>query len=83
MDAPMLLKIENIIGGSDQSWAVVEMTCNCKTKEGTEYNQVYAWATRWKMLRNAPEGEIVEVKAYLDTALLDKVFGEKKDQGNY
>lgn len=63
---PVRPKVHNIIGGGpDEEWAMVEMTNESKTKTGIEYNNTFAWATRW----NA-EGKIVQVRAYLDTALV-------------
>jgi len=66
---PMLLKIKNIIGGGeDEEWCTVEMENEGKCKNGMDYNQRYSWNVRW-------EGNVViEVRAYLDTALLRDVI---------
>jgi ketosteroid isomerase-like protein len=71
---PMSLKIKNIIGGGEgEEWCTVEMENEGKCKNGMEYNQRYAWCVRW-------EGKsIMEVRAYLDTALLrDVIEGNEK-----
>lgn len=63
---PVWPKVHNIVGGGpDEEWAVVEMTNESSTKTGLEYNNTFAWATRWDT-----EGKIVQVRAYLDTALV-------------
>lgn len=63
---PVRPKVHNIVGGGpDSEWAFVEMTNESKTKTGIEYNNTFAWATRWN-----DEGRIVQVRAYLDTALV-------------
>lgn len=63
---PVWPKVQNIVGGGpDEEWAVVEMTNESKTKTGLDYNNTFAWATRWNT-----EGKIVQVRAYLDTALV-------------
>ena len=75
-ESPMLLQPINIIGGGGEEWSTVELRVDCKTKQGTQYQQNYAWVVRWKPLSEEPEGKIVQVRAYLDTALLDKVVHE-------
>lgn len=63
---PVWPKVQNIVGGGpNEEWAVVEMTNQSMTKTGLEYNNTFAWATRWNT-----EGKIVQVRAYLDTALV-------------
>jgi len=66
---PMLLKIKNIIGGGEsEEWCTVEMENEGKCKNGMDYNQRYSWNVRW-------EGNvIVEVRAYVDTALVRDVI---------
>lgn len=76
-ETPLKPKVRNVVGGSGQPYAVVEMTSDSRTLKGTEYKQTYAWVTRWKSLEDNPKGIIVEVRAYLDTALVDKVVAEK------
>lgn len=63
---PVQPKVRNIVGGGpDDEWAFVEMTNESRTKTGLPYNNTFAWATRWNT-----EGKIVQVRAYLDTALV-------------
>jgi ketosteroid isomerase-like protein len=72
MDAstPIRMKVHNIIGGGpNEEWCTVEMRNESKTKSGMDYNQTYGWCVRW-----SEEGKIVQVRAYLDTALLKDVF---------
>lgn len=65
-DHPVRPVVHNIVGGGpDEEWAVVEMTNESRTKTGMEYNNTFAWATRWNT-----EGKIIHVRAYLDTALV-------------
>ncbi|KAF2095580.1 hypothetical protein NA57DRAFT_79299 [Rhizodiscina lignyota] len=79
-DTPFLLRVINVIGGGDEEWAAVELLCDCKTKNMTDYKQTYCWVTKWKLLSDDAEGKIVEVRAYLDTALVDKVVDEHQQQ---
>ncbi|KAK3067419.1 hypothetical protein LTS18_001130, partial [Coniosporium uncinatum] len=73
---PMRIKILNVIGGGpDDEWATVELRNEGKTKNGMEYNQTYCWCTRWNQ-----EGKIVQVRAYLDTALVRDVI--EGNEGN-
>ena len=77
-DYPMRLRPINVIGGGNEEWATVELRTNSKSLNGTAYDQTYAWCTRWKPLKEDEDGKIVQVHAYLDTALLDKVVDEGK-----
>jgi ketosteroid isomerase-like protein len=66
---PIRIKVHNIIGGGpDEEWCTVEMKNESKAKNGMDYNQTYAWCVRWN-----EDGKIVQVRAYLDTALLRDV----------
>lgn len=40
------------------------------TKDGREYNNTYCWVMR------LVDGKVIELNEYLDTALVDKVFGK-------
>ena len=62
---------QGIIVGQD-GWAAVELKAvDMKTKKGKPYRQHYSWHCRFNT-----EGRIVEVKAFLDSDLLEKVFVE-------
>jgi uncharacterized protein len=65
---PVCPRVVHITGGGDEEWAVVEMANTSKTKTGMDYNNTFCWATRWN-----EEGKIVQVRAYLDTALVDSI----------
>lgn len=65
---PVHPRVHNVVGGGDEEWAVVEMTNASKTVTGMAYNNTFCWVTRWNT-----EGQIVQVRAYLDTALVDSI----------
>ncbi|KAI7498870.1 hypothetical protein KC357_g22 [Hortaea werneckii] len=68
---PLALKVVNVVGGGgssrDQDWAVVELEANAVCKNGMPYPQRYAWVMRFDV-----NGIIVQVRAYLDSALVQK-----------
>ncbi|KAI7084218.1 hypothetical protein KC356_g6933 [Hortaea werneckii] len=65
---PLALKVVNVVGGgTDQDWAVVELEANAVCKNGMPYPQRYAWVMRFD-----ENGMIVQVRAYLDSALVQK-----------
>jgi ketosteroid isomerase-like protein len=67
---PVRMIINNIIGGGpNEEWCTVEMRNESKAKNGMDYNQTYGWCVRWN-----EEGKIVQVRAYLDSALLRDVI---------
>jgi ketosteroid isomerase-like protein len=67
---PLRIKVHNIIGGGpDEEWCTMEMRNEGKTKSGMDYNQTYSWCVRWN-----DEGKIVQVRAYLDSALMRDVI---------
>lgn len=75
MDAatPMRQRVVNVIGGgNDDEWSVVELANEGKTKIGDAYNQTYAWCCRWAKVEG--EWRIVQVRAYLDSGLVDRVI---------
>lgn len=69
---PMRQRVTNIIGGGDDEWCTVEMVNETRTKSGDAYNQRYAWCCRWA--EQGGEWKIVQVRAYLDTGLVDRVI---------
>jgi ketosteroid isomerase-like protein len=68
LSEPLKLRVNNVIGGGDQPWAVLELEANSTCKNGMEYPQRYAWVLRFN-----DEGIVVQAKAYLDSALVQKV----------
>jgi ketosteroid isomerase-like protein len=77
--APMKQVVTNIIGGGEsEDWCVVEMVNEGRTKSGERYDQTYAWCCRWE--QRDGEWRIVQVRAYLDSGLVDRVVaaGEKE-----
>ena len=69
---PIKLHVINIIGGGkDEEWATVEMVNEGRARNGARYDQTYAWCTRWE--EQEGEWKITQVRAYLDTALVNDV----------
>ncbi|PGH23914.1 hypothetical protein AJ80_01976 [Polytolypa hystricis UAMH7299] len=66
---PITMSVRNVVGGGDQAWAVAEMTADSVCKNGMVYDQVYAFNE---------EGQIVEVRAYVDTQLVTEVMEANK-----
>jgi len=70
---PLRFEVMNVIGG-DQEWASVELRAQpVECKNGRSYEMVYAWNIRFN-----DEGMIVQVRAYLDTALLTDTLRENE-----
>lgn len=62
------LHVENVL--IDQDWAAVELRSYATAKTGMRFDNRYCWVIRFK-------GEtIVEVRAYLDSALVQKLIDE-------
>jgi ketosteroid isomerase-like protein len=51
-------------------WAVVELQSLATAKNGFRFDNRYCWVTRFA------DGKIVEVRAYLDSALVQRLFDE-------
>ncbi|KAI7553116.1 hypothetical protein KC331_g1451 [Hortaea werneckii] len=75
---PLSLQVINVVGGGrDQDWALVELKADAVCKNGVTdeelqmvgmpYPQRYAWVMRFD-----ENGTIVQVRAYLDSALVQK-----------
>jgi uncharacterized protein len=70
MATPMKRKITSVLISGD--WAVVEHTADATTKKGSEFHQEFCWICRF-------EGDmIVEVKMYMDTAVVETVLSENE-----
>ncbi|GAB7363892.1 hypothetical protein MBLNU230_g4455t1 [Neophaeotheca triangularis] len=65
LQSPLQLKVRNIIAGGE--WATVELEAFGTCKNGMPYNQTYAWVMRFD-----EQGTIVQVRAYLDSALVQQ-----------
>ena len=62
------LRASNILVSGD--WAVVELEANAVARNGLPFDNRYCWLTRFA------GGKIVEVRAYLDSALVQRVLDE-------
>lgn len=63
--------MHNIVGGGEQEWAVIELKADATCLNGMPYNQQYAWIMRFD-----EKGTVVEARAYLDSALVQKAVDE-------
>ncbi|EME49837.1 hypothetical protein DOTSEDRAFT_20246 [Dothistroma septosporum NZE10] len=66
LSEPLKLKVVNVVGGGDE-WATLELEANATCKNGMAYPQRYAW-----VLRFDEDGTVVQARAYLDSALVQK-----------
>jgi len=62
------LYVEHVLVSGD--WAVVELRSNATAKNGLKFDNRYCWVCRFV------NGTIVEVRAYLDSALVARLFEE-------
>ena len=60
------LYVEHILVSGN--WAVVELRSNATAKNGLRFDNLYCWICRFV------NGTIVEVRAYLDSALVARLF---------
>jgi ketosteroid isomerase-like protein len=60
-----------VVGGDPQDWATVELEADALQKNGNPYNQRYAWVMRFD-----DKGMIVQVRAYLDSALVQQAVDD-------
>jgi uncharacterized protein len=70
MKGKLSLKLVNVIVDGDM--AVVELKADATTKNGNPFNNEYCWVCRFE------NEKIVEVRAYLDSALVKKVLDENE-----
>ena len=66
--APLVGKVTNVLVAGNSF--VVEMAATSVTTAGTDYEMDLCWICRYE------NGKIVEVKFYMDSALMKKVFEE-------
>jgi len=70
MEGPMKMEIVHVMVDGDM--AAVELKANATAKSGTKFVNEYCWVCRF-------EGEkIVQVRAYLDSALVKRVLEENE-----
>ena len=62
------LYVENVLVSGD--WAVVELRSEATAKNGLKFDNRYCWVCRFV------RGTVVEVRAYLDSALVARLFDE-------
>jgi hypothetical protein len=62
------LHVEHVLVSGD--WAVVELHSLATAKNGLRFDNRYCWVCRFS------DGKIVEVRAYLDSALVARLFQE-------
>lgn len=65
-DDGLQLFIRQVLVDGDQ--AAVELFCRAKAKNGVQFDNDYCWICRFR------DEQIVEVRAYLDSALVAKLF---------
>ena len=58
-------------------WATVELRSMATAKNGLRFDNMYCWVTRFV------DDEIVEVRAYLDSALVQRLFDETRSEHNW
>ncbi|KAI1162885.1 hypothetical protein F5B18DRAFT_622565 [Nemania serpens] len=84
---PLILSLNNTIGGGNEEWSVQELEVKGVCKSGLVFDNRYAWATRWAPLDSdtvssssltAKDGLMVEVRAYLDSALVSVALQENE-----
>lgn len=64
---PQLSVTSILVSGA---WAVVELRSDAVAKNGLRFDNRYCWVTRFSA------GKIVEVRAYLDSALVQRLLDE-------
>lgn len=64
------LSIRNVIVGGDE--AAVELAGEATQNNGKPFNGAYCWICRFE------DGQIVEVRAYLDSALVTQLFEDNE-----
>jgi len=62
------LHVTNVLVSGD--WAIVELASLATAKNGLRFDNKYCWVIRFA------DGKIVEVRAYLDSAMVQRLFDE-------
>ncbi|OJJ86357.1 uncharacterized protein ASPGLDRAFT_33268 [Aspergillus glaucus CBS 516.65] len=71
--APHETTLINVVGGCDEEWSMQEMVATAVFQNGFHWTNNYAWVTRWNSA-----SKIVQVRAYLDSALVGKAIKENE-----
>jgi uncharacterized protein len=67
------MSLIRVVGGCDEEWSVQEMLGNATMLNGMPFVNQYSWSTRWN-----EDTEIVEVRAYVDSALVARVVTQNE-----
>ncbi len=62
------LSVVNVMVSGD--WAIVDLRADATAKNGMRFDNSFCWLARFH------DGKIVEVRAYLDSALVARLFAE-------
>jgi uncharacterized protein len=68
------LRVENVLTSGD--WAVVELRSMAIARNGMRFDNRYCWVVRFE------NGSIVQVRAYLDSAMVQKLIDENPVEEN-
>lgn len=68
---PLAMYVDNVVGGGEQSQAVVEMHADSECRNGLKYDMTYCW-----VLTFDDNGMIIKVRAYIDTDLLSRAVAQ-------
>jgi len=68
------LRVENVLTSGD--WAVVELRSMATARHGMRFDNRYCWVVRFE------NGLIVQVRAYLDSAMVQKLIDENPVEEN-
>ncbi|KAJ6536578.1 hypothetical protein DFH09DRAFT_1091318 [Mycena vulgaris] len=73
MKEPLKLAPENVVGGGQESHAVVELKAVAVYKNGLNFDNRYAWVLKFDEAK-----KMVQVHAYLDSELLKRALEENE-----
>ncbi|MCY0987141.1 nuclear transport factor 2 family protein [Nannocystis sp. ILAH1] len=72
LDGPIKITVTNAIAEGDQVF--VEAQGESRTKDGLSYNNLYGIVLRMR------DGKIAEIREYMDTELVKRIFGGPTDK---
>lgn len=70
---PPKMKIQNVVGGGEQEWACIELTAEAECNNGLPF-----YNKEVMMVRFDEEGMIVQMRVYVDGALVSKMLEENE-----